>query len=289
MQKISSYLYPNRIILTADLAGSIPTEYTNVYQRTIKIYRGVPNVLEFDIINADQKRIDLSTVTSLSLNVMDTSGNGLPNSPYTITPNTPITGLSRVTIPAIDIANLKDQYLQYSVTAVISGVTTLLYGDTRFGATGTIEIMGSAAPTAKTNRVYDTFTGEIDFAGNVMHHSSAIPAKFYEAVATTNLTFAVDISSGFAGTVYVEGTTDMTISINSWLNATKTTIFDNTSSGTTTSAESISSLTIPVANYNYFRVTWQWPSTTSISSYITTYDGYGADNGPGKVVSVTVS
>ena len=76
MQKISSYLYPNRIQLLANLA-SFNVEYTNVYQRTIKIYKGVDNVLEFDIKNADQKRLDLITtplVSNLKLNLMDEIG-----------------------------------------------------------------------------------------------------------------------------------------------------------------------------------------------------------------------
>ena len=42
MQKISTYLYPNRIELLADLAG-FTVEYTNVYQRNIKIYAGIDN------------------------------------------------------------------------------------------------------------------------------------------------------------------------------------------------------------------------------------------------------
>ena len=60
MQKIQSYLYPNRIILLADLAGST-VENTIVYAKTVKIYNGIDNTIQFDIQNADQKRIDLST------------------------------------------------------------------------------------------------------------------------------------------------------------------------------------------------------------------------------------
>jgi hypothetical protein len=151
-----------------------------------------------------------------------------------------------------------------------------------------MELISNAMPTFRDDRVYNTFTGEIDFAGNVMHRSSAIPAKFYETVATENLTFQVSISSGFLGKVYLEGTTDMTVSVNSWLNASQTTIFDNISSNVKTSAISTVSITMPVGSYNYFRLTWQWPPTTSISSYMDIYGGYGSDNGPGKVVSVTV-
>jgi len=61
MQKIQSYLYPNRVILIADLAG-FTVENTIVYAKTVKIYKGVDNVIQFDVQNADQKRLDLLTL-----------------------------------------------------------------------------------------------------------------------------------------------------------------------------------------------------------------------------------
>lgn len=286
MQKIQSYLYTNRIQLLADVAG-FTTEYTNVYQKTVKIYNGVDNVLEFDIKNADQKRIDLSTLSNIELNVMDASGNALPNSPYTITP-TSTKGIATVTIPDMDLGDYTTQFFRYSVTATKDGNTIPLYADSRFGVAGTMELISNAMPTFRDDRIYNTFTGEIDYSGNVLHRSSAIPAKFYETVPTETLTFQVVISSGFLGKVYLEGTTDMTISVNSWLNASQTTIFDNISSNVKTTAVSTVTISMPVGSYNYFRLTWQWPPTTSISSYMDIYGGYGADNGPGKVVSVTV-
>ena len=72
MQKISSYLYPNRVRLLANLAG-FNVEYTSVYQRTINLFKGIDNVVEFDIINADQKRVDLTDLT-LVFTMMDTEG-----------------------------------------------------------------------------------------------------------------------------------------------------------------------------------------------------------------------
>jgi hypothetical protein len=80
----------------------------------------------------------------------------------------------------------------------------------------------------------------------------------------------------------------MTISVNSFLNASQTTIFDNISSNVKTSAVSTVTITTAVGSNNYFRLTWQHPPTTSISSYMDIYGGYGSNNGPGKVVSVTV-
>lgn len=251
MQKILSYLYPNRIEILANLTG-FTVEYTNVYQKNVKIYRGIDNVLEFDIKNADQKRIDLSTLTGIELNVMDAEGNPLLNSPYTLTPNLALKGIATVILPVEDLAELKDQYLKFSLTASKDNNDVLLYTDSKFGAIGTMELNGSVLPTYRDNRVYDTFTGEIDLVGNVINHTSAIPAKFYEAVPTTQLSFDIDIT-GFIGTIWLEATTDSTISVNSYLHATRLQTFTTVIATTTT----ISFSNIDVGKFNYFRVLYQ--------------------------------
>jgi hypothetical protein len=275
MQKISSYLYPNRIELLADVAG-FTTEYTNVYQRTVKIYNGVDNVLEFDIKNADQKRIDLTTLSSLSLNVMDSQGTALSNSPYTVTA-TATKGIAKVVIPEDDLLELSPQFLKYSVTARdTTGNNIILYADSRFGAVGTIQLIGDATPTFRDDAVYKTFVGEIDLNGNVMHRSSAISAKFYEAEVTTVLNFELALTGGFIGTVYLEGTKDMTISVNSFLTATQ---IQSHTFGTAYTG-SYTFYNVPVSDYNFFRITWKWPDGQYLSYY--------TDNGPGKVASVTV-
>ena len=70
MQKISSYLYPNRIRLLANLT-TFNVEFTSVYQRTVKLFKGVDNTLEFEVINADQKRVDITQFIDFSLNIME--------------------------------------------------------------------------------------------------------------------------------------------------------------------------------------------------------------------------
>lgn len=215
MQKISTYLYPNRIELLADLAG-FTVEYTNVYQRNIKIYNGIDNVLEFDIKNADQKRIDLSTLTQIELNVMDAQGNALPNSPYKVSP-TAIKGIATTTIPEPDLIDLDSQFLRYSVTALKDGNDVMLYGDTRFGAVGKMELVGDAMPTFRDEQVITSFFADLAYSSLVLEqfHSSAIPVKFYEAVPTTDASFDFRFS-GLEGTVTVEATKDATISSESF-------------------------------------------------------------------------
>ena len=278
MQKIQSYLYPNRIILLADLAG-FNVENRVVYSRTVKIYNGIDNTIQFDIQNADQKRIDLATLTTIEMNVMDSQGNALPQSPYLVTP-TSIFGVGSTTIPEEDLADLDDQYLRYSVTAVKSGEDIMLYCDSQFGAVGTLQIVGSAMPTVRDERVYTTFTAEIDLNGFPINHSSAIPCKFYEAVKTTSLDFEIQVT-GFLGTVWVEATTDQTISVESFRKA-GIPFGSWTQTGTPFTGTIPYGASIPIGNYNYFRVTYTSPSL----------NGYGANfavqGNPGGTYSLTI-
>jgi hypothetical protein len=269
MQKIQSYLYPNRVILIADLAG-FTVENTIVYAKTVKIYKGIDNVIQFDVQNADQKRLDLVNtplVTNLKMNVMDMSGNALPNSPYTVS-NTSITGIGTVTIPHTDLVNINHQYLQYSVTATDTNSNTIpLYTDSRFSAVGKIEVIGYATPTPHATTIYDRFYGEINFMGNVIQHTSATPCKFYEAVPTTSMNFSIHLTN-FIGTVYVEATEDMTVSVESFANATQLQSMTYSVATTTT----LTFNNVPVANpvtgqnYNYMRVSWTFPDVWQYGS-----------------------
>jgi hypothetical protein len=218
MQKISTYLLKNRVQLLANLAA-FPTEWTIVYQRQIKIYNGIDNTLEFDIKNADQKRLTLAVIndgdvveiTNIQLNIMDQSGNELPNSPYTITPSSTIKGIATVTIPQEDLVNLEDQFLKFSVTAISNGNDIMLYGDTRFGATGTIEIIGDALPVFSDPKTYDDFYGVGDFNNTtITYTSSSINLKFKDAVPPTLAEITV-IVDDLDGQIWVEATKDTVV------------------------------------------------------------------------------
>jgi hypothetical protein len=340
MQKIQSYLYPNRVILLADLAG-FTVENKVVYARTIKIYQGVDNVIELDIQNADQKRIDLTTLSNISVNVMDVGGKALASSPYAVTTLTtasatnatvvatvgpasmttitvptanvtnafvagyqitgtniigPVTvsgvntnidsatttltvsfgtqtvalagnlaissiakGLGSFTILSDDLAGLNEQYLTYSVTAVNSdGHTIPLYTDSQYEATGIMQLITNAVAKTRPNIVYDEFVGEINYMGNVINHSPAIPCKFYEAQATQQMNFSIYLNN-FIGTVYVEATEDMTIAVSSFINAPQLQSFTCTTPTTTTLVFNNVPVTSVGGQYNFMRVSWLYP------------------------------
>ena len=154
MQKISSYLYPNRILITTDLAVH-PVEWRIVYQRKFKIYKGLDNVLELDVKNSEQKRLDITDMT-LKMVVMDQDNQEILTS--NVLTNTGIRGIGRVTIPASSIEHLTPQFLKYSIYQVHQDLTeTPIYGDTQFGVTGTFDLLGGAMPEAFAPKIIDTF------------------------------------------------------------------------------------------------------------------------------------
>lgn len=251
MQKISTYLYPNRIELLADLAG-FHVEFKNVYQRNIKIYKGIDNVLEFDVKNPDQKRIDLSDYT-LTLNIMDVSGQSILTQTLTNLDQTTSKGLAKTTILESDLASLNGQFFKFSVTGVDGDDNDLmLYGDTLFGAKGTIELVGDALPVTRPTQTHTSFYPVITGATALIttYYSSSIPTKFYEAVPTTDLDLNVHMT-GFVGEIWLEATKHTTITHESYRDVPKIVgpIIISSPSSTTLTWTNIS-----IADYSYFRI-----------------------------------
>jgi hypothetical protein len=143
MQKIQFYLVPNRVTVTTDVAG-YNTEYRQVYTRTIKLYKGIDNTLEFEIKNSEQRRQDVMGST-IVVKFFDSDRKQL----LELT-GTPMVGpgLMQVVVPAESIAKINTQYLYVTAKLVKNSVDTILYGDSQFGLAATCELLDgyNAAP-----------------------------------------------------------------------------------------------------------------------------------------------
>ena len=179
MQKISSYLYSNRISVVADLA-SYPTEWRIVYQRMIKIYQGMNNVVELDIKNAEQRRIAITGYTMKCV-IMDQLGNEVYTAPVVPIPQT--TGLATITVPASALDRIKPQFLNYSVYILNDdGTKTPIYGDTSFGAIGKMDLIAGAVPRPQSPKIIDTFT----YLVNDDYNLNAIDRTYYSESVEVN-------------------------------------------------------------------------------------------------------
>jgi len=161
MQLIPRYLVNNRVTIVANEAG-ILTEYRPVYTRHIKAYRGIDNVIQFKLVNADQKPIDVDMYTPKFVafdenqnmiiehncdNLQDGDSTGYTNK-----------GLFSVTITENDLLNVKQQYLSYNIYLVDpNSEKVLTYVNTHFENNGTIYISGDAFPGAADSTNVSTF------------------------------------------------------------------------------------------------------------------------------------
>ena len=63
MQLNPSYLYSNRVDVYTNLGTWTTARYRKVYQRNLKLYRGVDNRLDFQIKNGDERPQPISNLT----------------------------------------------------------------------------------------------------------------------------------------------------------------------------------------------------------------------------------
>jgi hypothetical protein len=165
MQKISSYLYPNRINLVADVSNTRVlggwehiTRWNIVYQNKVKIYQGIDNVLTLDVKNNEQKRIDISEM-NLKMAVTDVHKKELVIADIIARETL---GLADVTISADLLSVVDPQFLMFTIYNEVVNedetvTRTVMYADTQFGANGNMELVGSAVPIETPVRVIRQF------------------------------------------------------------------------------------------------------------------------------------
>lgn len=163
MQLTPRYLVNNRTTIVTNEAGFI-TEYRPVYQRQLNIYRGIDNVLDFKVLNADQKPINIATYTPKfqafdenNALVLEIDGTLIVGDDSAAT-----RGLFKVNISESDLLNLTQQYLSYNIHLVETATSNavLTYADTNFGMSGNIFVSDTAFPQPRTAVTADTFIGE---------------------------------------------------------------------------------------------------------------------------------
>lgn len=156
MQLTPRYLVNNRTNIVVDMTGFV-TEYRPVYSKQLTVYKGIDNDLEFRILNADQKPIDLANYV-LKFLAFDENKNLVIE--HQGTNNSTIKGLSTVKITENDLLNLKQQYLSYVIYLqdLNTNTNVLTYTEAHFTNNGTIFVNGSTLPGPRQSYTVGSFT-----------------------------------------------------------------------------------------------------------------------------------
>lgn len=207
MQKTYIYLAKNKITIVADLDGTI-TEYRPVYQRTIQIYKGIDNIVHFDVKNHDQKNVDITAYTPKLL-AFDENQNLILEKEGT---KTSLKGEFTVNISENDLLNVKDQYFSYCVVLVKTADLTrvLTYSDDHFNANGIMQISGKALPGPQ--KTYSV-TNFIQDGENEVWYTESIDAQ--PAINGNSALHTIAIyTDGYTGDFTIQGTLENQVNMN---------------------------------------------------------------------------
>ena len=216
MQLVPRYLVSNNTVVVSDgFAGNV--EYRKVYQRNINISKGIDNVITFEVKNSDQKPVSILNVYTPYVEVFTEDNVLLKKYTGTIKEtSTPLyKGQFTINVTDADMINLDAQYLTYTVYLhkTADSTNTLTYADSQFGATGTMELTNEAFPGPVDSKSTTTFIDSI---------SSVIDGE-PEINSNTALHTAAIYSTGFAGTVKIQGTLEDN-STNNWFDISTVTM-----------------------------------------------------------------
>ena len=227
MQLLSRYLVDNTTTLVADVAGFI-TEYRPVYNREIQIYKGSDNVLQFRLLNADQKPVNVATGYTPKFVAYDENEKLVIEKDCTIQDDgsTISRGKFKVTITENNLKNLKQQFLTFNVYLVeTDGDKLLTYSHSNLSNSGTIRVSAKAFPgplkTSAVTSLTETGPGDNVWVSEAVNAEPAVNGN--EALHT-----AAVYATNFVGDVIVQATLDNQITgTTPWADVTKFTLTGN--------------------------------------------------------------
>ena len=161
MQLLPRYLCNNITTVIADMAGFI-TEYRPVYSKQLQVYKGIDNVLEFRLLNADQKPVNVTSYTPKFVAFDEDNQMVLEKDATILDDGSTVTrGKFKVTVTENELLNLKQQYLSYNIYLVeTDGDKVLTYSQPNFDNDGVIYVNARTFPRPLNSYSVTTFEQE---------------------------------------------------------------------------------------------------------------------------------
>jgi hypothetical protein len=203
MQTVSRYLLNNVVIVyTSGYHGRNST----VYDRRIKLYKGVSNPLSFTFKNEDQKAQDI-TAKTYEFNLIDSeTKQSVVTRNLTILDDgstTTTKGTASIIVTEGDLLTLDAKFYNYAIREVAADNTrTVTFADSFYNAAGTVEVLDGAYPDMIDSTEINSFTST---TGPLTRTSSAIDANPGINNNVALHTIAI-YQKSFVGTLRIQGT-----------------------------------------------------------------------------------
>ena len=221
MQFNPVYLYPNKVDVFTTPSDIWSTErYRRVYNRNLKIFRGVDNRIDIQVRNSDQKTSNIVGSTLVfNLVSQDTKDLVLQKD---FTAMDLATGKVTVNITATELLDLDIGFYNYSIIKEVRStvdstdytVTSKmpLYMDSQYGATGTIEITGDVYGGVADSVVVKTFNYTNPFTQGAVEPLPFYTSEIIDARPGTSPAYPIHTfqfyTTNYTGTVQIQANLD---------------------------------------------------------------------------------
>jgi hypothetical protein len=178
-----------------------------VYSKQLQLYKGIDNVLEFRLLNADQKPVDITSYTPRLVAFDETNQMVLEKDCTILDDGSTVTrGKFKLTVTENELLNVKQQYLSYNIYLVeTDGDKVLTYSQPNFGNDAIIYVNARTFPGPLNSYSVTSFEQE----------APAIETWYSETVdaqpainGNEALHTAVVYTSSYTGDVVVQATLD---------------------------------------------------------------------------------
>lgn len=212
MQSLIVYYYPNIVEVQLNLDPTTKLRNRAMYRRTVKLYKGIDNVIQFIFKNAEQKTVNITGWDVKFNMISDEEGSIVYSTPVTVIDAN--TGVVTATLGELDLIDLNNIHYNYSlsITDQTTGQEQVVYTDDNYSARGEIELLDGHYPKFKPsiNVTLPTSSNSSIITSSV---ASDTPARQQSGHHTAQFYF-----DNFSGTIDVQATLDP-VPPNGWTSA----------------------------------------------------------------------
>lgn len=212
MQILPVYLYNYKLDITLDLDATVKGVNRVMYQRDLKVQKGIKNQIRVQFKNSDQKNLRIYNTQTFIFSMFDAINQRLiVEKPLEVldAATTATRGLALLTLNESDTLDLDRTSYQYTIKLMNDdGSYSPTYSNTYYGINGTLHLNQDAYPVLQDSRVISTFVKTYNDSIQKYEHKSGNIDAQPQFNGNTALHTAAVYMTGYKGTVYLEGTLD---------------------------------------------------------------------------------
>ena len=221
MQFNPVYLYVNKLDVFTTLTDTWSTErYRRVYNRNLKIFRGVDNRIDIQVRNSDQKASNIAGSTLVFNLVSQDSKDLVLQKDFTVMDLA--TGKVTIIVTADELLDLDIGFYNYSIVKEVRSTVDStdyvvnskmpLYMDSQYATVGTLEITGDVYGGVANSLVVDTFNYTNPFTQGATEPFPFYTSEIIDAAPNTSPAYPIHTfqfyTTNYTGTVQIQASLD---------------------------------------------------------------------------------